>query len=107
MNLANLLCVSQAAITTPPTATMKQTTIYPRSTSSWLFRARGSRRDTRTLRIPPSISKRLFLTQVEAVLVRTSLDQMMVWATAKALEVCASALYHHGRQFPDNMQTDW
>jgi hypothetical protein len=39
MGLANLMWVSQAAITTPPTAT----TVYHRSTSSWLFRARGSR----------------------------------------------------------------
>ena len=96
MSLANLLCASQAAITILPTATVKQVTqqatISPLSTSSWHFRARRPRRDTRILRILRSISKHVFPTQAEAISIRTSPNQMIVLGIAKALEVCASAL---------------
>jgi hypothetical protein len=64
IGLSNPLCASQAAITTPPTATTKQTTTYHRSKSSGIrFRARGSRQeDTGMLKIPSRISKSLLST---------------------------------------------
>jgi len=75
-SLSNLLCASQAVITTPLTATMKQTTTSHQSNSSRVrFRTRGSRQeDAGILKIPSSISKSLLSTQVEAVPVQYSQD---------------------------------
>lgn len=63
-SLSNLLYISQAAITTPPTATTEQTTTSHQLKSSWVrFRTRGSRQqDARILKIPSSISKSLLST---------------------------------------------
>ena len=88
-SMSDPLC-TQAAITTPPAATMKQTTTYHRSKSSGIrFRTRGSRQeDTRILIIPSRISRTLFLTQVEAVSIQYSQNWIIPQATARALEVC-------------------
>ena len=70
MSLANPLRTSQAAITTPLTATTKQktTTSHQSKSSQVRFRARGSRQeDVGILKIPSSIWKSLLSTQVKAV----------------------------------------
>jgi hypothetical protein len=42
-------------------------------------------------------------TQVEAVLVQNSQDWIIVQATAKALKVCAAALYRYSKQSANNV----
>ena len=108
MSLSNLLWESQAAITTPPTATTKQTTTYHRSKRSWVrFRAGESRREeTGMLKLPCKISISQLSTQVEAVSVQNSQDWIMVQAIARALEVCATALHRYSKQSPNCTQID-
>jgi hypothetical protein len=58
------------------------------------------------LKLPCKISISQLSTQVEAVLVQNSQDWIMVRAIARALKVCATALYHYSKQSPDCTQTD-
>ena len=54
------------------------------------------------LKLPCKISISQLSTQVEAVSVQNSQDWIIVQATARALKVCAAALYRYGKQSANN-----
>jgi len=54
------------------------------------------------LKLSCKISISQLSTQLEAVLVQNSQDWIMVQATAKALKVCAAALYRYSKQSGNN-----
>jgi len=54
------------------------------------------------LKLPCKILISQLLTQVEVVSVQNSQDWIMVQATARALQVCAAALYRYSKQSANN-----
>jgi hypothetical protein len=58
------------------------------------------------LKLLYKISTSKLSTQVEAVSVQNSQDWIIVQATTRALEVCATALHRYSKQSPDRTQID-